>query len=746
MPLLPDEDPTTQPRLLTTPGSPPRAELQPRLVQLGGARGEVGRVLLLDRDEVVIGRQREGVHLSVNDTGVSRRHAAIQREADGFRVVDFDSRNGTFVNNVRVKTADLKDGDRIQLGATTLLRFGRSATPDEWLHQSIDQGKVALWGCDIACNLTTWSEQADQVLHLPAGTLSKRSLPFASLLHPDEATRVIGALQRAVEQGHVFEEQFRLMIGPEFSRWVACRAHLLRNGKGQPERLTGTVVDVSHQKRRELDLRRMAMMFESLSDGVFLADESGALVDLNSGAQRLFKLTKVETLGKRLFSLIGAPNDEQLALEARTALATAERWAVELTLPDPGGERSFEVAAFPLKNEDEVLGAAFLFRNITERKKLESQVAFYDRLSALGTLSAGIAHEINNPLSFVLGSLEFVRSQLSEKGEGFHLELEALDDGVAGARRIANTIKDMKVFSRDDASPRPVPTDPRPALELALKMAQKLMSSSASITQELADGLPTVSATESRLSQVFLNLLVNAAQAIPSEKRGHITVRQFLEGDFVVTQVSDDGVGIPPENLKRVFDPFFTTKPVGVGTGLGLSICHGLVAGFKGALSVASEPGKGTTFTVKLAVTHEPISLPPPAPQRNQRKGRILLVDDEPQVLRALARVLSDVHEVTIAGSTDEALTRLEHEDFDVIFCDVMMPDRTGIDFYEQLDLERPELARRVVFVSGGAFTERSQRFLAQVSNTMLTKPIDAAELSNVVQALLREGTGATSI
>ncbi|MDP3157864.1 MAG: ATP-binding protein [Archangium sp.] len=738
----PPDEPTDS-QLLTSPGSIPRINFQPRLVQLSGGRGEVGRVLLLDRDQVVIGRASGGVQLLVNDQGVSRRHAAVERHADGFRVVDFESRNGTFVNNVRVKTAELRDGDRIQLGGATLLRFTSAGTDDEWLHQSLDHGSVALWDYALGSREVTWSEHADRALHLPAGTLANRRMLFSSMLHADDEAQVTAALLLTINAHQPFEQEFRLVVGPEFSRWVLCRAHLLRNGAGQPERITGTVIDVSDRRRRELDLRRMALMFESLSDGVFLIDGAGAVVDLNSGAQRLFGVTKPRALGARLFELLGVPNAGELEVQSQRTFTAEGRWSMDLCLPGVGGDRSFEVVAFPLRNDAGALGAAFLFRDMTERQRLQNQVAFYDRLAALGTLSAGIAHEINNPLSFVLASIEFVLTELSERKEGaFHLELEALGDALEGARRIAHTVRDMKSFSRDDASPQPVPTDARAPLELAFKMTQKLTSSRAVVIRELEEGLPLVLATESRLSQVFINLLVNAAQAIPDEKRGHITVRQRLEGDFVLTEVADDGVGIPREQLTRIFDPFFTTKPVGVGTGLGLSICHSLVTGFGGALSVRSELGKGTTFTVKLGVSREVPRTPSAIRRAEQRRGRILLIDDEPLVLRALSRTLGAVHDVATARSADEAMALLEGEDFDVILCDLMMPGRSGSDFYEQLTKDHPELVTRVVFVSGGAFTDWAREFLARVPNAALTKPVDGVELANFVQARLRDRTG----
>jgi PAS domain S-box-containing protein len=553
--------------------------------------------------------------------------------------------------------------------------------------------------------------------------------------------RVAAALLQTIDGDGAFEQEFRLLIGPSSFRWVLCRAHLLRNAAGRPERIAGTVIDVSASKQREFDLRRVAVMFESLSDGAFLTDRELAVVDLNSSAERLFSLTRSRALSTPLFRLLGAPNAAALETQAALEFAKEGRWSVELAL-GPDAEQTFELVAFPLRNEDDVVGAAFLFRDITERKKLQRQVAFYDRLSSLGTLSAGIAHEINNPLSFVVSSLEFVLDELGARPEAHQTELEALRDALEGARRISNTVRDMKILSRDDGPAHPEPTDARQQLELALKMTHKLVSSRAVLVRELAQPLPRVTANQSGLSQVFINLLVNAAQAIPEGRHGRIVVRQRAVDGSVLTEVTDDGVGIPAENLSRIFDPFFTTKPVGVGTGLGLSICHGLVTGFGGELRVDSEVGRGTTFTVKLPIAQDEVEVKCEVPVPAKRRAHLLLVDDEPLLLRALARNLSPLHDVSTAGSVDEALAQLRTGDFDMILCDLMMPERTGMDLYEELNRDRPELATRMVFVSGGAFTDRARDFVKQVPNLMITKPIDRAELANLVQVRLLDRTG----
>jgi CheY-like chemotaxis protein len=252
-----------------------------------------------------------------------------------------------------------------------------------------------------------------------------------------------------------------------------------------------------------------------------------------------------------------------------------------------------------------------------------------------------------------------------------------------------------------------------------------------------------VEANEGRLGQVFLNLLVNAAQAIPEggvdQHEIRVVTRPHPEG--VMIEVRDTGSGIAPDVLKRLFEPFFTTKPMGVGTGLGLPICQDIVTSFNGRIEVESKVGKGSTFRVILraAIADYAFELPrAPQVREASRRGRILVVDDEPMIAVAIRRTLQREHEVVTLTSAREAHARLTGgERFDVIVCDVMMPEMSGMDLHEELVRHSPELAARMVFMTGGAFTPNARAFLNQVANRRLEKPFTSKELRALVQAML---------
>jgi CheY-like chemotaxis protein len=249
------------------------------------------------------------------------------------------------------------------------------------------------------------------------------------------------------------------------------------------------------------------------------------------------------------------------------------------------------------------------------------------------------------------------------------------------------------------------------------------------------------------LTQVFLNVLLNAIQAI---EPGHIednvveiTTRVVTPG-LVEVAIFDTGGGIPPDLLQRVSEPFFTTKPVGEGTGLGLPVSRNILEGYGGSLSIESELGKGTTVRVTMTVTEGEIEAPRSAPRPDAPldvRARILLVDDDRLVVKSMRRVLRD-HDLSTVDSGREALELLRNDPgYDLVLCDLMMPDVSGMDVYEALIAEQPGLAERIVFMSGGAFTQRAQQFLAGVSNTFIEKPFDKGELDDLVRQAMQRGT-----
>jgi len=379
-------------------------------------------------------------------------------------------------------------------------------------------------------------------------------------------------------------------------------------------------------------------------------------------------------------------------------------------------------------------------RRSEERRDMESRLAFADRMASVGTLAAGVAHELNNPLMYVLSNLHLTREQIDSRDEAAWLEhaKQQLDEAIHGAVRMQNIVRDLKTFSRvDDEQPGNI--DIQSVLESSINICWNEVRHRATLERELGD-TPPVDVNESRLGQVFLNLLINAAQAMPKRRvhANRITVRTRTDEEgWAVIEVVDNGTGIEPDRMSRVFEPFFTTKDVSEGTGLGLSICRNIVREAGGTIDVRSELDRGTTFVVRLpASTLTPIARPAkPAPTATPgARASVVVIDDEPLVGRSIRRALRG-HDVQVFTSGEEAIDRLcSEEPFDVVFCDLMMPEVSGMEVFARVREQCPDIASRFVFMTGGAFTAEARAFLKQTPLACLEKPFELRQIRELVR------------
>jgi signal transduction histidine kinase len=400
-----------------------------------------------------------------------------------------------------------------------------------------------------------------------------------------------------------------------------------------------------------------------------------------------------------------------------------------------------------------------------ERRQMQEELLISDRMVSVGVLAAGVGHEINNPLAASVGNLEFSLELLKALGREVKRttpeaiaeapgawqarldqklsELAApMRDALAASGRVGEIVRDLRLFSRVRDEEQRGPVELRPLLESTLRMAWNEIRHRAQVVRDYSD-IPPVWANEGRLGQVFLNLVINAAQAIPegNSEGNEIRISTSHLGDRVVVEVRDTGAGIAPEVLPRVFDVFFTTKPMGVGTGLGLTICHRLVTALGGTITAESKVGQGSCFRVVLPAA--PDRRPPTTGQTPEpeavpgRRGRIAVIDDDADVAIMVARLLGARHDVVSFLSAREALGKLHDGGFDVILCDLMMLDLTGMDLRAELARTAPELLDRVVFMTAGAFTPRAREFLEQSTNPRVEKPFDRKVLLALVAALV---------
>lgn len=384
--------------------------------------------------------------------------------------------------------------------------------------------------------------------------------------------------------------------------------------------------------------------------------------------------------------------------------------------------------------------------DLRNQELVQAQVALTraDRLAALGQLAAGVGHEINNPLTYVMTNLRElverlpVAEQSSERIKLAGLASEALD----GTERIRRVVRELRLLTRSREDDQLELLDVHYVLGDALKLTEHVLRHRARVREEYGD-VPRVKADAQQLAQVFVNLLVNAAQAIPdtSSDRGTITVRtRRSDTGRAIIEIIDNGQGISPQHLGRIFEPYFTTKTQGEGTGLGLFVSLGIVRGFGGELEAESEVGKGTTMRVSLPAS-EVVETIDPSPSELlvlvPRKARILVVDDEPVVARAIRRMLS-MHDVSLALDARHALEVFEQAELvDVVICDLMMPDISGVDLYVRACEQWPELKGRFLFMTGGAVTPKAQELLQQADVRCLHKPVDSEELLSMIDAVV---------
>jgi PAS domain S-box-containing protein len=496
--------------------------------------------------------------------------------------------------------------------------------------------------------------------------------------------------------------------------------------------------------------QRYRSLMENASDAISILTLEGVIREVNRRMCELLGYASADLVGRPFGHLARPTQEAETARSFGESIAPGSGRTPPIEVGKADGEVvliEFSNAVIEIEREKLVLSVG---RDVTEQTRAQAQLMVADRMASIGTLAAGVAHEINNPLAAVTANLDLALQELADldarAAAGLTLNVDELRAEIRDAREAAeqvrDIVRDIKTFSRAEDE-KTGPVDVHRVIDSSLRMAWNEIRHRARLTKDFGD-VPLVMANESRLGQVFLNLIVNAAQAIPEGQAdaNEIRVRTRLEADRkrVAVEVTDTGPGIPPEVRRRLFTPFFTTKPVGVGTGLGLAICHRIVSGLGGEISVSNGHGCGVTFRVAIPVANvtraEPS--PPSVARAAERRGRVLVVDDERLVGVALRRMLCREHDVEVVTSAADALARLlQGPPFDVILCDLMMPVTTGMDLHAELVRSAPDQAERIVFLTGGAFTPRARAFLDGVPNSRLEKPFTMHTLRELVNERL---------
>lgn len=529
----------------------------------------------------------------------------------------------------------------------------------------------------------------------------------------------------------------------EDGKRVFCEAHVSPFA-AEPQGFRGNLAirrDIAHRRERDEALaiahHEFRGVLAAIPDGVAVLRD-GLIYFANAALSSMLNMDERALIGRTYLDFIHPDDRAEFESEHQSTVRRVRM------LSSDGVPRFAEISTAGAVSFEARPAEILLARDTTDYHIAQEQLARSDKLSALGSLAAGVAHEINNPLAYVVLNLELIRQHGAAVLQPNHRE--ALDEALDGAKRIRQILTELRGFSGSDSPGPPEAVEVAKVVSSALNIVQNEVRHRARVERRLGEGL-FVLAREGQLVQVLVNLLVNAAQAIPGfdpSAHGIVVTAESARGGRVEITVSDSGLGIPEHALPHVFDAFASGKRRGEGSGLGLTITKRIVESLHGSIRIESTVGKGTTVRVELPSARRPTQTTPntrvDATTPAAMPARVLVVDDEALIGRALARILAKEEVVTVEDAR-KALALLEQAPaFDVVLCDLMMPGLSGPEFYRAACRGRPELEARFVFMTGGAFTEVGNDFLEGMGGRVLYKPFDPARVIACVQEVARSG------
>jgi PAS domain S-box-containing protein len=531
----------------------------------------------------------------------------------------------------------------------------------------------------------------------------------------------MGMVVQVLEQAR---ERNETLLG-EFKKGVAQR------------RLLEQEVSLSEQKYR--------VLFDSASDAIFLADlKTLEVVEANRSAGALLLSASVDLVGRKLPELCPLlHNATGHLLDNKRMMDSVFRSGGEFHMVRADGSQILCEGSVTLVEYQKQPVLQVNIREIGDRKKMEQRLRQAETLSALGQLVAGVAHELNNPLAVVMGYAQILARQ-DRPPEKTRKDITRI---LHESERAAKIVRNLLAFARPREPQMSAVDFNRLISEVVESQENQAQEFGIRIVTEFAKDLPATKADSGQMEQVFTNLITNSIQAL-AEHAGPRTLALKTEevAGNIRMSVADSGPGIAPEIIGRVFDPFFTTKTHGKGTGLGLSICHSIVQNHKGRIWVESQRGKGAQFFVEIPVVsweaeQEPaLAAPQPQPVAHAAKHRILIVDDEPGIVEILCAVLGgNGYMIETAANGNEALARLSANRYDLMISDLSMPEMDGRQLYEAVRQRHPDLAGRIIFVTGDTVSPSSRAFLERTGNRWLSKPFSLGEVERLVGTCLCE-------
>ncbi|MFT7580003.1 MAG: two-component system NtrC family sensor kinase [Myxococcota bacterium] len=537
----------------------------------------------------------------------------------------------------------------------------------------------------------------------------------------------------------------------------------------QNEELRNAQLELDLNRKRYFDLYDMAPL------GYLTISDNGLITEANLRAARLLGVPRSALTKQPMTKFVAATDKDRYYHHRRSLRAKVDPQTLELRLRRADGHEFWaSIQAVAVAEPVGPQSLWLMINDISETRELEVALAQADRMATLGLLAASVGHEINNPLTYVLRSTARVAAQLPNIATAVQRCREAIGDATLaeylgdsahvllpsaltnlmieareaaqGAQRIMDIAADLSALSQAD--PREVkPVDLNAAASFAITATAREVRYRATLVSKLGV-VPPVMASPGKLVQIFVNLLMNAAHAIKpgAAATNRVTVLTWATTEGIFAEVSDTGAGMSVDVQRQLFEPFFTTKGPTEGTGLGLTIVQRIMTDLGGEVSVISAIGSGTRlllrFPIATATTTASAATTAAVPAAHTppraRRGRVLLVDDDPRVLKVLAAYVRPTHDIVSANSGAEAQALLTHDrGFDAVVCDLMMPGTSGVALHRWLVAHDPGLAERVAFVTGGVFVDEVQAYLATLANPIVYKPFDAVALMTALAPLV---------
>lgn len=612
--------------------------------------------------------------------------------------------------------------------------------------------KIGVWDFDVVEDRLIWDDRMYELYGIKAEEFGGAYEAWKQGVHPDDLTAADANIQTAIAGEREFHPEFRVVWPDGQVRFIEAHAIVLRDDTGKALRMIGVNWDITERKLAEVSLHRQALMFQNITDGVILTDPEGYIIDWNPAAEKMFGYTKAEVLGQTPGILYRDEESVTLTQQIIDVMTREGQWSGEITFIRKDGTIGLsETVVVPfLDDQGQLIATIGLNHDITEKKQLEAQYLRAQRLESIGTLAGGIAHDLNNILTPIVGIAGLLPLKIPHLDEQSQHLIEMLQ---VSAHRGADLVQQILSFSRGIEGNRMMLQVGHLISEVK-DFVEKTFPKAIKLEINLPNDLRLVNGDATQLHQVLMNLCVNARDAMPcggtlslsaeNLKVDETYAQMYLEaqvGPYVVISVADTGVGMAPETLERIFDPFFTTKEVGKGTGLGLSTLMGIVKSHGGFVTVESQVRSGTKFVVYLPAVDDTNTPQPEADTYAVGQGELILVVDDEAPIREITTATLEAYNYRVipANTGIEAISQYgqHQDDIDAILMDMMMPEMDGATAIQTLKAINPQV--KIIVVTGLVSREQNPADTNLEVDAFLSKPYKAETLMNVLKGVLKD-------